>query len=69
MLKSVKTINLSNIRSGGALQVAISFLLELKNEDISKFNFLVTKEIFKELKLLNFILDYFELTYIELYDL
>ena len=54
MLKSFKTINLSNIRSGGALQVAISFLLELKNEDISKFNFLVTKEIYEELKQLNF---------------
>ena len=54
MLKSFKTINLSNIRSGGALQVAISFLLELKNEDISKYNFLVTKEIYEELKQLNY---------------
>lgn len=54
MLKSIKTINLSNIRSGGALQVAVSFLLELTNEDIKKFNFLVTKEIYEELKPLNF---------------
>jgi len=54
MLKSFKTINLSNIRSGGALQVAISFLLELKNEDISEYNFLVTKEIYEELKQLNY---------------
>ncbi len=50
MLKSFKTINLSIIRSGGALQVAVSFLLELTNEDITKFNFLVTKEIYEELK-------------------
>ena len=54
MLKSVKTINLSNIRSGGALQVAISFLLELKDEDLDKFNLLVSSEIFEELRSLNY---------------
>ena len=47
-------INLSNIRIGGAKQVAMSFLLELNEKDISKYNFLVSKEIFEELKLLNF---------------
>ncbi|MEN8858291.1 MAG: glycosyltransferase [Flavobacteriaceae bacterium] len=54
MLKNLKTINLSNIRSGGAKQVAISFLLELKDEDFDEFNLLVSSEIYEELKTLNY---------------
>ena len=49
-----KTLNFSNIRAGGAKQVAISFLLELKYKDIEKYNIIVSKEIYFELKSLNY---------------
>ena len=48
------TLNFSNIRLGGAKQVAISFLLELTNKDIDRFSILVSKEIFEELKSINY---------------
>lgn len=48
------TLNFSNIKIGGAKQVAISFLLELKDEDFDKFNLLVSSEIYEELKTLNY---------------
>jgi len=49
-----KTLNFSNIRSGGAKQVAISFLLELNYKDIEIFNIIVSKEIYDELESLNY---------------
>ena len=48
------TLNFSNIKIGGAKQVAISFLLELNETEIEKYNILVTNEIFDELKSLKF---------------
>jgi glycosyltransferase involved in cell wall biosynthesis len=48
------TLNFSNIRIGGAKQVAISFLLELSDKDIKSYNILVSREIYDELKSLNF---------------
>ena len=48
------TLNFSNIKTGGAKQVALSFLVELKKKDIDKFNILVTKEVNDELASINF---------------
>ena len=49
-----KTLNFSNIRVGGAKQVAISFLLELSSKDLEIFNIIVSKEIYDELKSLDY---------------
>ena len=48
------TLNFSNIKIGGAKQVALSFLMELKKKDIDKFNILVSKEVHDELTSTNF---------------
>lgn len=48
------TLNFSNIKLGGAKQVALSFLMEINIEQINNFNILVSKEIFEELELMNF---------------
>lgn len=48
------TLNFSNIKFGGAKQVALSFLMELKKKDIDKFNILVSKEVHEELISINF---------------
>ena len=48
------TLNFSNIKIGGAKQVALSFLMELKKKEIDKFNILVSKEVHDELISTNF---------------
>ncbi len=48
------TLNFSNIRSGGAKQVALSFLMEINIEQINNYNILVSQEIYEELELMNF---------------
>ncbi len=48
------TLNLSNIKSGGALQVALSFLLELNESYFHKNDILVSHEIYNELEIINF---------------
>lgn len=48
------TLNFSNIKIGGAKQVALSFLMELKKKDIDKFNILVSKELYDELTSIDF---------------
>jgi hypothetical protein len=48
------TLNFSNIKIGGAKQVALSFLMELKKKDIYKYNILISKEIHDELESVNF---------------
>jgi glycosyltransferase involved in cell wall biosynthesis len=52
-LKNI-TLNFSNIKIGGAKQVALSFLMELKKKDIEKLNILVSKEVHDELISTNF---------------
>jgi len=47
-------INAANLHNGGAIQVALSFLNELKNLDTSKYSLLVSSSIHKELLGLNF---------------
>ena len=48
------TLNFSNIKSGGAKQVALSFLMEINIDQINNFNILVSQEIYEELELMNF---------------
>lgn len=48
------TLNFSNLKIGGAKQVALSFLLELQENELDKFNILVSKELYDELSLTNY---------------
>jgi len=54
MLKNIIILNFSNIKLGGALQVALSFLMELNENEINRFKIIVSQEIFDELIFLEF---------------
>ncbi|MDA9233570.1 hypothetical protein N9O78_03250, partial [Flavobacteriaceae bacterium] len=54
MQKKYKAINLSNVRSGGALQVALSFLLDIENYDLKEFDIIISAELKEELKIFKY---------------